>query len=146
MQDYVYRWLSHVRLDRPIENSYYVEVDHMKLSIYLKDRSIWNIHSIIVLAETIQYVNVYHLFWGFLYIVKQQTVFFFVSYILTCFSVQNSFHIIIKWHSSNASCIIWDRKNKSFDQIRHVYILHVYKWMYVMNDLGFPHPTTSTIE
>ena len=40
MQDYVYRWLSHVRLDRPIENSYYVEVDHMKLSIYLKDRSI----------------------------------------------------------------------------------------------------------
>ena len=36
MQDYVDHWLSYVSLDRPIENSYYVQVDHLKLSIYQK--------------------------------------------------------------------------------------------------------------
>ena len=36
MQDYVDHWLSYVSLDRPIENSYYVQVDHVKLNIYLK--------------------------------------------------------------------------------------------------------------
>ena len=59
MQDYVDHWLSYVSVDRPIENRYYVQVDHIKLSIYLKILPSSTIHLKILSKFDLKYTE-YH--------------------------------------------------------------------------------------